>query len=174
VGNVGIQVLGAGLTARWVDGRVFDLRTGDLRISCTVMVATANLLQTLCRAPITSSMNSALPNTSAHGKSNSVEAFVNLRILIRSTRPGSIPLKVIDRSRGILSKITKIKCFSTLPQQQQPVENLEEFRRRLVNPKRSFSSTFHKLRDREVTHVQRIACPLSAKVLRKLTIAQAL
>ena len=96
------------------------------------------------------------------------------RVLFGSTGPGSVLLEVTEQSGRIMSEVTKVDSLSTLPQQQQPVEDLEKFGGRLVNPVYSFSPRSKTRQKRKMTHVQRTACPLSAKVLRKLTIAQAL
>ena len=63
-------------------------------------------------------------------KKTGMREFTNSRILIGFTRTGSIPLKIIDEGCSIVSEITKVDRFSTLPQQQQPAENLEKIRQK--------------------------------------------
>ena len=58
----------------------------------------------------------------------------NLRVLFWSASPGSISLKVVNQSGRIMSKITEIDGLPALPQQQQPIKDLEELGRRLMNP----------------------------------------
>ena len=50
-------------------------------------------------------------------RKNRVKGCVGLRVPVRSAGPGSVPLKVVDESGGVASKINKVNCFSALPQQ---------------------------------------------------------
>jgi len=59
---------------------------------------------------------------------------MNVRILSSSAGPRAIALEVTEKGRRVVSQITKVDSFSSLLQQQQSVEDLEEFGRRLMNP----------------------------------------
>ena len=63
--------------------------------------------------------------------------FIDVRVLIGSTGPGSITLEVTEHLCCVVSKITEVDRFTALPQQQQPVEDLEQLSGRLMNPRPS-------------------------------------
>jgi len=44
---------------------------------------------------------------------------------------GTVPFKVLDESRRILAKITKVDGLASLLEQEHTIEDLEEFCRRL-------------------------------------------
>ena len=50
------------------------------------------------------------------GRNRWISELGNVRILFRSASPGPIPLKVVDQSGRIVSKITEIDGLPTLPQ----------------------------------------------------------
>jgi len=65
---------------------------------------------------------------------------MNVRVLFGFTSPGAIALEVAEKGRRVVSQITKVDGFSSLLQQQQSIEDLEEFCRGLMNPGRKLSS----------------------------------
>ena len=62
------------------------------------------------------------------------------RVRIGSTPSGTIPLKIPDHRHRPLADITKVDHLSTFAEQQQPIKDLEEFTRGLMNSTRICSS----------------------------------
>ena len=68
--------------------------------------------------------------------------MVRSRVLFWSARPRSIPLEVLDQRRCIVPQITKVDGFASFLQQQDAIEGLKEFCRRLVNGAKDGLSDF--------------------------------
>ena len=65
---------------------------------------------------------------------------MNIRVLSGFTSSRAIALEVVEEGRRVVSQVTKVDGFSSLLQQQQPIEDLKELSRRLMNPGRWLSS----------------------------------
>ena len=58
---------------------------------------------------------------------------MHIRIFIGTAVTGTIPLEVVNHCMRILSYITEVDLLPTLAEEQETVEDLEQFRRRLVD-----------------------------------------
>lgn len=57
----------------------------------------------------------------------------NLRVLLGTTRRSTVALEVFDHSARVFTNVTEVYSLTTLAEEQETIEDLEEFRRRLVD-----------------------------------------
>lgn len=103
-----------------------------------------------------------------------MKIYDDIRILFRLASTATFALEILDEGCRIVAKIAEINRLTALAEEQEPVEDLEQFTRRLMDTMQSKAREYKIEEERDNdTHVQRIACPLSARVRRNDVIAQA-
>lgn len=86
----------------------------------------------------------------------------------------TILLEVVDQGLTMVSKITEVYGLSSGSEKEQTIEYSKQLGGRLMNPEIQRLIICDSLTGYVNTYVQRIACPLSARFLKKAMMAQAL
>ena len=99
----------------------------------------------------------------------------SLRVRIVRAVVATFVLEIAQQGGRVGTNVSEVNSLAALTKQKQPIENLEELRGGLMNTEdKTHCQMRNAVRITNCAYVQRIACPWSARLRKKVMMAQAL